>query len=137
MLAETSMMLDRNIKGGKDLSEPVTYDGVKNLIHEAVKEIAKSNDKLIEKIEESCAEKILFGEKSCLAKSFLTENVKEKFYKNIRDVEKAHERIDIHLLWHKNTGVLMKWLITIIAGSGWGFALTKYIFMLLSAPASK
>ena len=63
MLTETSMMLDRNIKGGKDLFEPVTYDGVKNLIHEAVKEIAKSNDKLIEKIEESCAEKILLSEK--------------------------------------------------------------------------
>lgn len=118
------------LKGGNHLSDPVTYDGVKNLINEAVKEINKTNIKMIESIaerfEKKCENGLILSESQCIAKSFVTEEAKKKFYENIRSTEKAHERIDSHLLSHKNISGLIRWLITILAGSGWIFALMKY-----------
>ena len=119
------------LKGGNHLSDPVTYDGVKNLINDAVKEINKSNVRMIEsakeQFEKTCASGITLSEKGCIAKSFITEDTKKKFYENIRSTEKAHERIDYHLASHKNMSGLIKWLITIVASSGWIFALLKYL----------
>ena len=121
------------LKGGNHLSDPVTYDGVKNLINEAVKEINESNTRMIEsakeQFEKSCISGITLSEKGCVAKAFITDDVKKKFYENIRSTEKAHERIDGHLLSHKNMSGLIRWLITILAGSGWIFALIKYLIV--------
>ena len=119
------------LEGGNHLSDPVTYDGVKNLINEAVKEINESNIRMIEsakeQFEKTCISTITLSEKGCSAKSFITEDVKKKFYENIRSTEKAHERIDSHLISHKNISGLIRWLITILASSGWIFALLKYL----------
>ena len=120
-----------SLKGGNHLSDPVTYDGVKNLINDAVKEINEFNTRTIESVKEqfekTCLNTIILAEKGCIAKSFVTEDVKKKFYENIRSTEKAHERIDNHLISHKNLSGLIRWLITIIASSGWIFALVKYL----------
>lgn len=123
------------IEGGNHLSSPVTYDGVKNLINEAVKEINESNVRMIEsakeQFEKSCVSGIALSEKGCIAKSFITEDVKKKFYENVRSIEKAHDRIDGHLLSHKHMSGLIRWLITIVASSGWIFALIKYLIVSL------
>ena len=119
------------LKGGNHLSDPVTYDGVKNLINEAVKEINKTNNEMLESIiqrlEKKCENNLALSESQCIAKSFITEGAKKKFYENIRSAEKAHERIDNHLISHKNISGLVKWLITLLASSGWIFALIKYL----------
>lgn len=123
------------IKGGNHLSDPVTYDGVRNLINDAVKEINEANIKTIESItkqfEKMCKSSVDLSEGRCAAKAFITENVKEKFYENIRSTQKAHERIDNHLISHKNMSGLIKWLITILASSGWIFAFIKYLIVSL------
>ena len=127
---ETEWPYMMQLKGGNHLSDPVSYDGVKNLINEAVKEINKTNIEMIESIterfEKKCECNVELSESQCLAKSFVTEQTKKKFYENVRSTEKAHERIDNHLLSHKNISGLIKWLITIFASSGWIFALMKY-----------
>lgn len=119
------------LQGGNHLSGPVTYDGVKNLINEAVKEINKTNieslESITERFEKKCENNLALSESQCIAKSFITEDVKKKFYENIRSTEKAHERIDNHLISHKNISGLVRWLITILASSGWIFALLKYL----------
>lgn len=123
------------IKGGNHLSDPVTYDGVRNLINEAVKEINKTNaeilETIVERFEKKCESNLNLSESQCIAKSFVTEEVKKKFYDNVRSTEKAHERIDYHLISHKNMSGLIKWLITILAGSGWIFAFIKYLIVSL------
>ena len=119
------------LQGGNHLSDPVTYDGVKNLINEAVKEINKTNiemlESIVERFEKKCENNLALSESQCIAKSFITEGVKKKFYENIRSTEKAHERIGNHLTSHKNISGLVRWLITILASSGWIFALLKYL----------
>ena len=134
-VSESSWPYMTQLKGGNHLPEPVTYDGVKNLINEAVKEINESNFRMIEstkeQLEKICINKIAFSEKGCVAKSFVTEDVKKKIYENIRSTEKAHERIDGHLISHKNMSGLIKYLITIVASSGWIFALIKYLIVSL------
>ena len=119
------------LKGGNHLSESVTYDGVKNLINDAVKEIREANEEIIkavtERFEKTCEGSVMLSESRCVAKSFITEDIKKKFYENIRSTEKAHERIDNHLISHKNISGLIRWLITILASSGWIFALLKYL----------
>lgn len=119
------------LQGGNHLSDPVTYDGVKNLINDAVKEINEANTEIIksvvEQFERECKNSVMLSESRCIAKSFITEDVKKKFYENIRSTEKVHERIDRHLLSHKNMSGLVRWLITILASSGWIFALLKYL----------
>lgn len=124
------------IEGGNHLSVPVTYDGVKNLINDAVKNIDESNEKMMasakDDFEKFCKIIVNLSESKCVAKAFVTENVKEKFYENIRSSQKAHERIDSHLLSHKSMSSLIKYLITLFATSGWIFALAKHTISLIN-----
>ena len=59
-------------------------------------------ESIAERFEKKCENGLILSESQCIAKSFVTEEAKKKFYENIRSTEKAHERIDSHLLSHKN-----------------------------------